>query len=790
MNNLPEDLLNEFYYAINLRHFEECEDVLHNFQTLATRNDLFAPWCRYLHAILINERDSDWGESERIYRNLLQHKSTLEPLLHGRVLLALGINLHNQGRWQESIDVCEQSLIVFDSLNQTNDLAFVWKQIAITYEDGYAAGDLNLDDIAHAVRHCEQALEALSMIADPPAYIVRFRAVILNSLGVAHTNLQRWQAAIDCFAQFITLSHESNDSLGLSVGYSNLGEIYRQMGVEYWNQAQSAYEQALSYLKDTHNAPLHAIEIYARQGFLAQQQTDDSDALQHYDQAIAIAESLRSGISSEIARTSFFIWGSDIYINKILLLLRLGDLHQVFDTIQKARSRTLLDVLMTGSVAFERMVEASPLTAIEIQHQLNKHSMLIECFTTGLVTKQSHNQKLGRNRGYQRLSRGNILILMITHDQISTHTCDLSPEDLYPQVADNVIEQFFLEDTIRKALYTQLVPPLDNLLFDKRRVYIIPHGPLHYVPFHALIAPDGETLLREDGPEIVYAPSATILFRELQPQPEPIPGTCLAVGYNGDAGMELHFAEEEAAYIAKMAGGDALVGPTDKKAALYAQAPNYQALHFSCHGEFDPDVPLESLLHIGPGETLTGQEIMDNLRLNCNLVTLSACESGLSKVQRGDELYGLIRAFMYAGAPAILATLWRVDERSTLIFAEKFYTLVQQGTPYATALKAAQLYLKHLTRSEARTILTRHLANPAQISEQALLFQADRYLKSLSYQDELDDELDQTTLLPGESDDDKIFADPKFWAPFVLIGDPQIRHTNSPTNPPRVKTQG
>ena len=61
-------------------------------------------------------------------------------------------------------------------------------------------------------------------------------------------------------------------------------------------------------------------------------------------------------------------------------------------------------------------------------------------------------------------------------------------------------------------------------------------------------------------------------------------------------------------------------------------------LHFSCHGEFDPESPLESILHIGPNETLTGQEIIDNLRLNCDLVTLSACESGLSKVQLGDEL--------------------------------------------------------------------------------------------------------------------------------------------------------
>src|SRR5262249_47138860 len=148
-------------------------------------------------------------------------------------------------------------------------------------------------------------------------------------------------------------------------------------------------------------------------------------------------------------------------------------------------------------------------------------------------------------------------------------------------------------------------------------------------------------------------------------------------------------------------------GPALKKATLYQQAPACRLLHFSCHGEFDSVSPLESALHIASTETLTGQEIIDNLHLNCDLVTLSACESGLSIVQRGDELYGLIRAFMYAGAPALIATLWRVDERSTLIFAEKFYQSFLAGASYAAALKEAQLFLKNLTRSEALTILCR-----------------------------------------------------------------------------------
>ncbi|MCB0081128.1 MAG: CHAT domain-containing protein, partial [Caldilineaceae bacterium] len=173
-----------------------------------------------------------------------------------------------------------------------------------------------------------------------------------------------------------------------------------------------------------------------------------------------------------------------------------------------------------------------------------------------------------------------------------------------------------------------------------------------------------------------------------------------------------------------------------------------------------------------PNETLTGQEIMDNLRLHCNLVTLSACESGLSRVQRGDELYGLIRAFMYAGAPAIIATLWRVDERSTLIFAQKFYELVQQALPYATALKAAQLYLRNLTRREALEILAAHIVD-GEFADALLL--ADKYLKGLA--SEVEPTATESKIAAAAAttaDNEKIFADPQYWAPFVLIGDPHI----------------
>jgi CHAT domain-containing protein len=260
------------------------------------------------------------------------------------------------------------------------------------------------------------------------------------------------------------------------------------------------------------------------------------------------------------------------------------------------------------------------------------------------------------------------------------------------------------------------------------------------VPFQALLAPDGETLLRPGGPELVYGPSASVLFRErtaarplgLSATPRVWETPCLALGFDGEAGQRLRFAEEEASRIAALLGGVALTGPAGKREALLQRGPAARYLHISCHGQFDPAAPLESSLHLGAGEMLTAQDVLAGLHLSCDLVTLSACESGLSQVRRGDELMGLVRAFMAAGAPAVRATLWRVDERSTRLLMERFYRAVAAGVDFAQALQQAQLFLRSLSRQQALDLLGGDAV--------------------------------------GVDGPEQPFADPFYWAPFVLIG--------------------
>jgi CHAT domain-containing protein len=124
------------------------------------------------------------------------------------------------------------------------------------------------------------------------------------------------------------------------------------------------------------------------------------------------------------------------------------------------------------------------------------------------------------------------------------------------------------------------------------------------------------------------------------------------------------------------------------QAALRDALAGADVLHLACHGQFRADSPSFSSLHLADGP-LTLHDAA-GLPLQAQLVTLSACETGLSKVAPGDELLGLVRGFLLGGARRVLATHWTVDDASTAALMAQFYDEVLAGARPATALRRAQ----------------------------------------------------------------------------------------------------
>jgi CHAT domain-containing protein/tetratricopeptide (TPR) repeat protein len=233
-------------------------------------------------------------------------------------------------------------------------------------------------------------------------------------------------------------------------------------------------------------------------------------------------------------------------------------------------------------------------------------------------------------------------------------------------------------------LYTLLLRPIEPQL-GTRRLIVVPHRALHYVPFHALH--DGTAYVIERR-EVGYAPSATVL-RYCQARPRQPLDHAVLLGLADE--QTPHVRDELAALAPLFPTTTVLLDGQATLAALHAWAASADVLHLACHGQFRPDNPLFSSLRLADG-WLTVRDAY-SLELNCGLVTLSACETGTSAVAPGDELIGLARGFFSAGAPSLLVSLWMVDDESTAALMTSFYTRLRAGHRPAAALRGAQCEL-------------------------------------------------------------------------------------------------
>ena len=226
------------------------------------------------------------------------------------------------------------------------------------------------------------------------------------------------------------------------------------------------------------------------------------------------------------------------------------------------------------------------------------------------------------------------------------------------------------EEALAAARRAFLDPVLSRL--PERRIAVVPHGPLHGLPFPALV------------PERLMSVVPSLAF--LAPRPAPEPGTPLLMGLpDGPGGAA---GEEVRALAARLRGARVLEGEAATRAAFLDGAPGASLLHLATHGVFRGDNPMASALRLADG-WIAAHEVLD-LRLRSRLVVLSACESGSALVAPGDEILGLVRGFLGAGARAVVASLWRVPDLATARLMNLLYDGLVAGRPVDEALSGAQ----------------------------------------------------------------------------------------------------
>ncbi len=283
--------------------------------------------------------------------------------------------------------------------------------------------------------------------------------------------------------------------------------------------------------------------------------------------------------------------------------------------------------------------------------------------------------------------------------------------------------------TLAHRLYEKLLAPIADSL--PGQLIIVPDGVLGYLPFEVLLtAPTATPTRWQEHPYLLkkhpisYAFSATML-REMTVQPhlhEPtVPFYGFAPRYDGDstllsalfAGADLRkdltplpHTGEEVYKAAKLMDGKYFTGRDASEATFRAKASEARILHLATHGQANDRAGDYCFLVFADQQDSAENEILYardiyNLQLNAELVTLSACETGLGELQGGEGIISLARAFAYAGAKSIVTSLWSVSDAKTKDLMIDFYKNLRKGMLKDDALRQAKLDFLKRNRGQA-----------------------------------------------------------------------------------------
>lgn len=495
----------------------------------------------------------------------------------------------------------------------------------------------------------------------------------------------------------------------------------------------------------------------------------DADAVAAYVRAVEIIESVQSELREERFRAGYLEDKFQVYVALVRLLLKLGRPGDAFQFSERLRARSYLELLNRGlpPIQDEAQRRAEAELRARIRHlQLaleqeatkpapEKRERAVEMFSHELVDMERAYQNLLDDLRLSQpayaavraleipstaqvqsllppatalveyvVGSEGVSIFVLTARELKALVSPVRAADLAAKVElfRSLIVQKRADDWRPPAtsLRRLLIDPIEQAgwLAGVERLYIVPHGILHYLPFAALprSSERGVKFLAEEY-VLANLPAATALvYGKGAAQPRQ---NLLALA---PARARLLFAESEARSISRFFPHQpmVLVGAQATESSFKKHAPDFGVIHLASHGFLNKLNPLFSGVELEADRNEDGRlqvfEIL-RMRLHASLVTLSACDTALGSgyfadVPAGEDFVGLTRAFLFAGTPSVLASLWEVNDQSTAELMQGFY--------------------RHLARTDKATALA--------LAQRAMLRRGGR------------------------------FAHPSFWAPFVLVG--------------------
>ena len=439
------------------------------------------------------------------------------------------------------------------------------------------------------------------------------------------------------------------------------------------------------------------------------------EALAAIDEALGIAETVREGVPDYDLRASFFSTVRDQYDLKVALQVAVGDVKGAFETAEASRARSLYD-LLRNRLPSGTAPETGKVSLVELAKELDPKTVVLE-YSLGreasylfVVTSEGVREIPLEGRGQIEAVARKLYAAWSAH-QDSPPDCAALSRMLLGRVRDDI---------------------------RGKRVVVVPDGALAYIPFDALFAGPGHRLIENNDVVAVVSLSSLKLMRDrtrdrapalklvavfadpvfsgkdprvrrdLKASSQAARGAELTRSA-GDAGLadleRLVSSRREAAAISALAPDKQRWEALDFDASLAAvhdpKLADFRIVHFATHGLMNSRDPRLSGLVFSlvdrqgrPQNGFLRADEVANLKLGADLVVLSACQTALGKELRGEGLLGLARGFMYAGAPRVIASLWRVADSATSDLMSSFYqALLGSHVPASEALRSAKLRL-------------------------------------------------------------------------------------------------
>lgn len=551
---------------------------------------------------------------------------------------------------------------------------------------------------------------------------------------------ERYDEALEFYDRALGFPY-TPDATRAGIVFSKGGIRFSQ---EKYEDALELFEQALE-LSDGYQmvkpAPLVGIgSVYEQRGEL-------DSALDYYQQSIDLQDELLRGAGPQQFMMSMAQTQIVGYRRAVPVAARLGDITRAFELSEAARSRAFLQDLVTaendrGGLGALQRIDSLRLRIRELNRELELAEAADDADEVEVSRLRDQIESVRRSLDSSVSSLDGIAVLVDSvdyadaaeladiqarlDDDTTLVTYFMAEDSVIAFVVDRESLELFVLPTSEKELEDALeqfgdfsaasarnlaggsaaivgaglrdasadlgdvlIAPLRNRL-TRRKVGIVPSGILNYVSF-AAIEDDGAYF--GDRHTVFYLPSASAITH-LAAAPDGETRLLAVAPKNVDGFEPLEFADAEARSIAAMYGAEPLLGDGATETAVRLQVGGTSILHLAAHGELNPVKPMFSRVLLGADEANDGSlevhEIYDLDLSNTDLVVLSACDTQLGPLSKGEDFVGLSRAFLAAGAPTVVASLWPVNDRATERLMTAFYTELKNGSGKAAALSRAQ----------------------------------------------------------------------------------------------------